>query len=303
MPNDTSKMKILIKNQMINLSLCLLIVLATGVAMAEQSSDNPFETKPAKDSPDRIQTGVQITELGLMRALLVLDSSSLDSEKLIAQRLSEADFRVFPSAQTVTSHLSIGDIKKIGQEGKSDLVVYAVATARPKKAMGDFQIFEGEATVQIYSPATGELMATHTARTDGTRTTDNIAAERGAREKALDLAVKEAIIKSLEKAHKIMVYQAILTNVRDNTDLLFFMEQIAKMQGIYHVRRISWDPKTGDAEIEIIASPKAETFWRAQIEAIPKRKVTVVRYVARPQSSGSSGSSGTDAVPAWLKNK
>ena len=283
------------KNPINNLSMCLLIVLATGVAMAAQPSDNPFETRPAKDSPERIQTGVQITELGLMRALLVLDSSSVDSERLIAQRLSEADFRVFPSAQTVTSRLSIEDIKEIGQEGKSDLVVYAVASARPKKAMGDFQIFEGEATVQIYSPATGEMMVSHTARTDGTRTTDAVAAERGAREKALDLATKEAIIKSLEKAQKIMVYQAILTHVRDNTDLLFFMEQIAKMQGIYHVRRVSWDPKSGDAEIEIIASPKAESFWRAQIEAIPKRKVTVVKYTAKPQSSG------TDAVPSWLK--
>ena len=214
--------------------------------------------------------------------------------------MNEADFRVFPSAHTVTSRLGIGEIRQIGLEGKSDLVVYAVASARPKKAMGDFQLFEGEATVQIFSPATGEMMVSHTARTDGTRTTDAVAAERGAREKALDLTVKEAIIKSLEKAHKIMVYQAILTNVRDNTDLLFFMEQIAKMQGIYHVRRVSWDPKTGDAEIEIIASPKTESFWRAQIEALPKRKVTVIKYTARPQPTGDSG---VDGVPAWLKNK
>ncbi len=260
---------------------------------------NPYETKPPKDTAEQIQTGIQITELGLMRALLILDSSSQDSEKLIAQRLNEADFRVFPSAKSVASRLSFEDIKALGKEAQSDLLVYAVVDTREKKAMGDFKIHEGEATVQIYSPATGELMVTHTARADGTRTTDEIAAQRGAREKALDLAVKEAIVKSLEKAHKIMVYQAILTHVRDNTDLLFFMEQIAKMQGIYHVRRISWDPKTGDAEIEIIASPKAESFWRAQIEAIPKRQVKVVKYTPRPPKPQSS--SGVDAVPAWLK--
>jgi len=279
-------------------ALGLVALLFGSAAYAETT--NPNETKPPKDSAEQIQTGVQITELGLMRALLILDSSSEDSEKLIAQRLNEADFRVFPSAKSVTSRLSFEEIKALGKEAQSDLLVYAVADTREKKAMGDFKIYEGEATVQIYSPATGELMVTHTARTDGTRTTDELAAQRGAREKALDLAVKEAIVKSLEKAHKIMVYQAILTQVRDNTDLLFFMEQIAKMQGIYHVRRISWDPKTGDAEIEIIASPKAESFWRTQIEAIPKRQVKVVKYTARPPKP--QGSSGVDAVPAWLKN-
>ncbi len=275
----------------------LLTILVGGMAHSEPP--NPFETKPAKDTAQQIQTGVQITELGLMRALLILDGSSLDSEKLIAQRLSEADFRVFPSAKSVGPRLSFEEIKALGKEAQSDLLVYAVADTREKKAMGNFKIYEGEATVQIYSPATGELMVTHTARTEGTRTTDALASERGAREKAIDLAVKEAIVKALEKAHKIMVYQAILTNVRDNTDLLFFMEQIAKMQGIYHVRRISWDAKTGDAEIEIIASPKAESFWRAQIESIPKRQVKVVKYTTRPPKP--SNASGVDAVPSWLK--
>jgi hypothetical protein len=278
----------------------LLGATAFGSTALLAQSDNPFETKPVKDSQDQIRTGVQITELGLMKALLVLDQSSLDSEKLLAQRLNEADFRVFPSAQTVSSRLSFEQIQAIGKEGKADLLVYAVATTRPKKAMGEFQLHEGEATVQIYSPATGELMVTHTARTDGTRTTDEVAAQRSAREKALDLATKEAIVKSLEKAHKIMVYQAILTGVQSNTDLLFFMEYIAKLQGVYDVRQISWNAKTGDAEIEIIASPKAETFWRAQIEAMPKRKVTVVKYVNRPPKPAATG---TDAVPAWLKRK
>lgn len=290
-------MKSLMKKILSPFGLAALF-LGLGTLPLRAEKNKPFETTPAKDSAEQIQTGVQMTELGLMRALLVLDSTSLDSEKLIAQRLSEADFRVFPSAQVVTSRLSLQDIKALGKEGKADLLVYAVASARPKKAMGEFQLFEGEATVQIFSPATGELMVTHTARTTGTRTTDAVDAERGAREKALDLAVKEAIVKSLEKAHKIMVYQAILTNVRNNTDLLFFMEYIAKLQGVYHVRRVSWDPKSGDAEIEIIASPKAESFWRAQIEAMPKRQVKVTRYVSKPSKRGSSG---TDAVPDWLK--
>jgi len=281
------------------ISLLSASLLAITPLLAESSTNdgNPFATTPSKDSQEKIETGVQITELGLMRALLVLDDSSSASEKLIEQRLNEADFRVFPSAQIVGSRLSASDVQKIGKEANADLVVYASASARPKQAMGDFQLFEGEATVQLFSPVTGELLVTHTARTDGTRTSDAVAAERGAREKALDLATKEAIVLSLEKAHKIMVYQAILTGVQNNTDLLFFMESIARMEGIYHVRRISWNPETKEAEIEIIASPKAETFWRAQIEAIPKRKVKVTSYHSKPQSSG------VDAIPAWLKNK
>jgi hypothetical protein len=281
------------------ISLLSASLLAITPLLAESSTNdgNPFATTPSKDSQEKIETGVQITELGLMRALLVLDNSSSESEKLIEQRLNEADFRVFPSAQIVGSRLSASDVQKIGKEANADLVVYASASARPKQAMGDFQLFEGEATVQLFSPVTGELLVTHTARTDGTRTTDAVTAERGAREKALDLATKEAIVLSLEKAHKIMVYQAILTGVQNNTDLLFFMESIARMEGIYHVRRISWNPETKEAEIEIIASPKAETFWRAQIEAIPKRKVKVTSYHSKPQSSG------VDAIPAWLKNK
>jgi len=268
----------------------------TPTPTPSQPDYNPYNRPQPKDSEQQIQTGMQITELGLMRALLVLDSSSLDSETLIAQRLNEAGFRVFPSAQQVATRLTVEDIRRIGVEAKADLVVYALSKTRPKKAMGEFQLFEGEATVQIYSPATGELMVTNTARSDGTRTTDEVAAEHSAREKSLDLCAKEAIVRSLEKAHKIMVYQAILTRVRSNRDLLFFMEQIAKMQGIYHVRRISWNEGTGDAEIEIIASPKTESFWRTQIENIPKRPIKITSYTPGPQAPA-----GIDGVPAWMK--
>jgi hypothetical protein len=173
--------------------------------------------------------------------------------------------------------------------------------------MGNAQLFEGEATVQMFSPATGEILVTQTTRTNGPRTSDSTAAERGAREAAVDLAVKEAIVKSLERAHKLIVHRIILTNVRDNTDLLAFMEHIAKMQGVYTVRRVSWDPKSKDAEIEVICSPQAESFWRAYIEQMPKVRIEKIEYVSQPDAStgGSAPSSSppdSPNIPNWMKN-
>jgi len=276
-------------------SLCALSLAFPGVVRA---ADNPFETKPPKDSPERVGLGVVLTQVGLMRTLLLLDSTSLDSEKLIAQRLSEAQFRVFPSAKTVTSRLDTEQIKAIGEEAQADLVVYAVASSREKASMGNFKLYEGEATVQVFSPVTGELAVTHTARTTGPRKTDAVEAERAAREAATDLAVKEAIVKSLEKAQKLIVHRAVLTGVRDNTDLLAFMESIAKMKEVYSVRRVSWDPKTKEAVIEIIASPRADSFWRVQIESMPKVKITKFEYVVDevPAPKPDSGN-----IPNWLK--
>lgn len=289
--------------------LCLLPMISLGLLPPiAAASDNPFETEPPKDSQERINLGVQITQLGQMRTLLVLDDTSGSAEKLVAQRLSDSQFRVFPSASIVTGRVDFEKAKALGTQGNADLVVVASAESREKRAMGTAQLFEGEATVQMFSPATGEIIVTQTTRTTGPRTSDAVAAERGAREAAVDLAVKEAIVKSLERAQKLIVHRVILTNVQDNTDLLAFMEHIAKMQGVYTVRRISWDPKSKDAEIEVIGSPQAESFWRAHIEQMPKVRIEKIQYVAQPPatSSGAQSDSTTPPdspnVPNWMKN-
>lgn len=276
----------------------MLCALFLALQDASRADDNPYETQPPKDTPERIEMGVTLTQVGLMRTLLVLDSTSEDAEKLIAQRLSEAQFRVFPSATTVTGRLTPDKVKAIGQEAQADLVLYAVASTREKTPMGNFSLYEGEATVQMFSPVTGELAITHTARTNGPRKTDSMEAERAAREAATDLAVKEAIVKSLEKAHKLIVHRAILTNVKNNTDLLAFMENIAKMKEIYFVRRVSWDPDSKEAVIEIIASPRADAFWRVQIEQMPKVNITKFEYVVEQVPAPKPDSSN---IPNWLK--
>lgn len=131
--------------------------------------------------------------------------------------------------------------------------------------------------MQIYSPASGELLVTQTSRVTGERKSDPVEAERSAREKAVDAATKEAITKSLEKAHKIIIYQINVSKVSDRNHLLAIKEHLAKLQGVYMVREVTYDAKKGSALIEVIGSPITQAFWRAWLEKLPKTKIT--RYV------------------------
>jgi hypothetical protein len=53
------------------------------------------------------------------------------------------------------------------------------------------------------------------------------------------------------------------------------MNYMAKMKGVYHVRQLSFDPKTHVAEIEILAEPQSESFWRAWLDRMPRTRITV----------------------------
>lgn len=235
------------------------------------------EIYPDKKVPseEQMKMDVQITELGSMRTLLLLDPKALPLEKLIAQRLTEVDFRVFPSAKGVESRLSSAQMREIGVENKADLVLYATAEDRLKNSMGDFQIFEGEATIQIFSPVSGEMMVSQTNRAVGTRSVDAVDAERSAVEKAVDEATREAINRGLSKVQKILVHRAIIKDVKDNDRVLVIINYLQKMQGIYHVRQLSFDPKTHVAELEILGAPRSESEWRAYLDRMPRTRITV----------------------------
>src|SRR5262249_50806888 len=148
--------------------------------------------------------------------LLLLTKDAEPYQKLIAQRLTDVDFRVFPSAATVPKAPSAAEMRKLGDENLADLVLSGDVTTREKGKFGEFQLFEGEATVEIYSPVSGELMVTQTSRVTGTRNIDPVEAKRSAAEKAVDMATREAIAKGLEKAHKFIVHNATITGVKDN---------------------------------------------------------------------------------------
>lgn len=265
---------------------------------AEQKTKEIYP-EPKQESEKSLKTAVQITEVGLMRTLVVLSEDAKDLEKLVHQRLSDVDFRVFASARVVKEPLSAAAMRRLRDEPTADMVLIADVKTRQKSALGEFRIFEGEATVQISSPVSGELLISQTNRVSGVRHVDEVEAIRSARERALDMATREAIPKALEKAHKMVVHTARVTSVGDEKHLLAIKEHIARMEGVYHVREISFDPAKKVAELEIIASPKAEEFWRAWLAKIPRTEIIVT---LAPKTSKSSKAQG-NGIPAWFPSK
>jgi hypothetical protein len=232
-------------------------------------------TRAAEPAGAGTRVAVQITELGCMRALLLLDTSALPEEKLLAQKLTDVDFRVFQTASPISGRVNHEIMKQRGQEAHADLVVYATVGSRLRNDLNGMKLFEGEATVQVYSPVSGELLASQTSRANGTRHADELDAIRSAREKALDAAAKEAITKSLAKAHKIIVHRVKITDIHTQNHLLAIMEYVQKLKDVYHVRQLTTDLAKGEATIEIVAAPKAESFWRAYLEKMPRIQIVV----------------------------
>ncbi len=247
-------------------------------------TQTPDDTSSSGSPPaSEIKADVQITEIGMMRALLVLDSKAIDSQKVIAQRLSDSDFRVFPSATEAGSTVSMDEMKDLGQKNKADLVIYATVSTRLKNKLGDFELYEGESTVQVYSPVTGEMMVTDTVRANGERNIDEIEAERSARENTLDAATKSVVVKMLDKAQKMLVHEAVITGVYNDNQLLAIMEYMGEMQGVYGVRQVSFDRDNKIGVIDIIGNPRSETYWRAYLEKMPKAKIIKVEVIANPE--------------------
>jgi hypothetical protein len=273
----------------------LRVACAQGDGSPSGTAVSPVYPDPNAVPEGSVKIGVQITEVGCMRTLLLLDSGAEKFEKLIDQRLTEVDFRVFPSAQIVDSRISAADMRQYGNQNQADLVLYATVSTRLKNSMGDFQLFEGEATVQIYSPVSGELMVSQTDRDNGVRNVDPVEAERSAAERAVDLSVQEAIVRGLERAQKLIVHTATITGVQDNNQLLIIMNYLEKMEGIYQVRQISFDRASQVAQIEIIGSPKSDTDWRAFLERMPRTKIVHMEVHSNPDLHSER------TYPSWFK--
>ncbi len=251
----------------------LLPRLAVGALLVLATTSSVRAQTPA--AQDNQQLRVQITEIGCLRTLLLLDENTLDLEDLISQQLTDKDFRVFPDAQSPAGKVTPEQMRAAGEKANADLIVYARTTDRLKNQSGDWLLYEAEATVQIYSRVSGELLVTKLVTADGKRTTDKVNAPRTARRAAITEATQQAIERSLAKAHKILVHEAVIVNVFSDSALLALMEYIGRMEGVYHVRRLDFDRKTNEAHIEIIGTPRSETFWRAYLEKMPKTKVNV----------------------------
>lgn len=238
-----------------------------------KSGKEPFDT-PKAVPKEETMGAVQVTELGLMRTLVVFDEGMDPSlVKIVNQRLSDVHFRVFESAERISGS-DKDKLKAMGEKAHADLVLHASVTAREKKKFGDFSLYEGEATVEILSPVNGELMVTHTDRTTGVRKVDEVEAKRSATENVLNTVVKEAATKALEKSDKIIIYEVEISKVPNNMHILRIKDHIAKLQGVYHVRDLSYDPAQQLAVLEVHGSPKMLTFLKAHIENMPRMPAT-----------------------------
>jgi hypothetical protein len=270
------------------LSLITLFGLTAFTVFADKSELSaakvkPVAATPAVDPTQAIKEGVQITEVGSMRALFVFAKGSEHVETRVTEAFSNVDFRVFPSPVIVKGRIAPQELQKIGNERYADMVVFTKLTSEEKAQLGSLHRFEVEACVQVYNPMSGELMASTTmlstdeAKKEGKLLThaDPRTAERMATNVALDAAMKETIVKSLEKAHKLFVYEAQLRGVVDHQHLLDIMNYTAKLQGVYHARQISYDKPSGVAVIEIIGAPQVEPYWRAYLNNLPKHEIII----------------------------
>ena len=269
------------------LSLAFVLPLHADVSAPpsrfEKNSGNATIQKPAegKTAPEsraeadflkEIKEGVQITELGCMRATFVFDESAAPFETQVTEAFSDADFRVFSKGNIIQGRVEPKALHEIGNDRYADLVVYTTVSGREKPKLGNLSLYEAECTMQVYNPMSEELLVSETARMEGKRHADPVVALRSATEGAVAAATKELILKTLEKAHKILVHEAQLKGVQDHQHLLEIMEYTAKLKGVYHVRQLTYDKTTGLAVIEIIGAPQTESFWRAYLNNLPKRE-------------------------------
>lgn len=252
------------------------------------------ETKPAPESRNEadflksVKAGVQITELGCMRATFVFDESAAGFETQITEAFSDADFRVFSKGNVVSGRVEPKALHQIGNDRYADLVVYTTISGREKPALGKLHLFEATCTMQVYNPMSEELLVSETTRLDGKRHADETVAMRTASEGAVSAATSTLIRKILAKAHKILVHEAQLKGVEDHQHLLEIMEYTARLKGVYHVRQLTYDKTTGLAVIEILGSPQTESFWRAYLNNLPKHEKWIidVKHIRIIQNDG-----------------
>ncbi len=269
--------------------LALATSLASGIALADKNADEASGSKPGHRSEARaeadslatLKQGVQLTEVGNLRAVFVFAEGAQDAESRVTEAFSNADFRVFPSPVVVADRIKPKELQKIGDERYADLVVYTTLDSVEKPQLGSLHRYEVTAAVQVYNPMSEELMASTTIRSSDEARARKVTLSHADADEALhlatnialDAAIKQTIVKTLEKAHKLLVHEAELKGVLDHEHLLEIINYTAKLAGVYHVRQISYDKPSGLAVIEIIGAPQTESYWRAYLNNLPKHEI------------------------------
>ena len=98
-----------------------------GKGEAPAKIQKPVEGKPAPedraeaDFLKELKTGVQITELGRMRATFVFDEAAEDFETQVTEAFSDADFRVFSKGNIIQGRPEPKALHEIGNDRYADL--------------------------------------------------------------------------------------------------------------------------------------------------------------------------------------
>lgn len=237
----------------------------------------PFvAAQPAPGSVEDQQVRVQITEVGLLRTLVMVDEGSTDMHQKLVAELIKRDFSVHESPQFASSGITTQEMSAAGEAAGADLVIYANVTDQEIDNYAGGVRFSAEASIKVINRVTGRTLAWNDPEEiRGARSNKADRARKDARTKAINHGLKGAVEQILASAHKMVVHRAVIVNVFSDSALLAIMEYMGKMEGVYHVRRLEFDRKTNEALIEIIGSPRSQTYWRAYLEKLPKTKVNV----------------------------
>ena len=71
-----------------------------------------------------------------------------------------------------------------------------------------------------------------------------------------------------------IVREAVITGIHSERQLLAVMEHVGRMDGLLAVERVALDRKTGEGLIRLTMQPRAESYWRAFLEDMPKARLT-----------------------------
>lgn len=247
-----------------------------AVAAAACAAAATFAQAPAASVADQ-QARVQITEVGLLRALVMVDEDSADMQQRLVAALVNRDFRVFEAPQFAPAGINTQAMKAAGEAEDAEIVIHARVEDEVADQTGGSYRYSARGIVRIVNRVNGQtLAASPDEDVYGGRSNNQDRARRDARRKASDVAITAAVERVLASAHKMMIYEMVLVNVFTESQLLAQMEDIARMQGVYSVRRRAFDRDTNEAKIEIISSPREENFWRAWVETrVRKAKVNI----------------------------
>ncbi len=226
--------------------------------------------------------GTGESDFGELRIVVECAETDRDITQSAVERLVAAGAHVVWSAGA-KSETSLA-LERRG--GGCDLALLVRANAVERSRQADFALMEGEVTATLRNNVSGEVVATATGRAEGRRTSVPGLAARFAKEAAGAVAVDRLIEQVRARSGTLLVREAAIVNVFSEGALLAIMEHLARLEGVWSVRRLEFDRRTNEARILLVGDASIEPFWRAHLEKLPK---TVIGETTDTESAGSRG--------------